>query len=78
MPEFDFLIAELERKKEHIERAIQELKEAQRTETPEEKQQRQEAESMAARRSRAAKRGWERRKSPTEEKPELPDTRQAA
>jgi hypothetical protein len=78
MAEFDFLIAELERKKEHIERAIEELKQAERTETPEEKRQREEAEAMAARRSRAAKRGWERRKSPGEEKPESPDTRQAA
>jgi hypothetical protein len=62
MGEFEFLIGELERKKEHIQRAIDELKQAQKTQTPEERRRRQEAEATAARRSRAARKGWERRK----------------
>jgi hypothetical protein len=63
MAEFEFLTAELERKKEHIQRAIDELKEAERTQTPEEVQRLHEAGAVAARRSRAAKKGWERRRA---------------
>lgn len=63
MGELEPIIAELERKKEHIQRAIDELRKAEVTETPEQRRARLEEEAARERRSRASRRGWERRKS---------------
>ncbi len=63
MSEFEFIVAELERKKQHIQRAIDELKQAEATESPDEKRRREEAQAEKGRRSRASKAGWQRRKS---------------
>lgn len=63
MGELESIIAELERKKEHIQRAIDELKQAELTRTPEDRRAQLEAEAERERRSRASRRGWERRKT---------------
>ncbi len=78
MGEFEFIIAELERKKQHIQRAIDELKQAEATESPEEKRRRDEAEAEKSRRSRASKAGWERRRSAQAEPEAAPGGAKAA
>ncbi len=77
MGEFEFIIAELERKKQHLQRAIDELMQAEATESPDEKRRREQAEAEKAKRSRASKAGWERRKAAKPE-PESPPGAKAA
>jgi hypothetical protein len=78
MDDLELIIAELERKKEHIERAINELRQAEATQTPEERRLRLQSESVRARRSRASRKGWEHRKAAPEEGPQTSGGTQAA
>jgi hypothetical protein len=78
MDDLELIIAELERKKEHIQRAIDVLRQAQATQTPEERRVRLHSESVRARRSRASRKGWERRKAAPEEGSQTSGGAQAA
>lgn len=78
MGELELIIAELERKKAHIQKAIDELKQAEATETPEDRRLQFESQAIRDRRSRASRKGWERRKAATPSKSQITGGEQAA
>lgn len=78
MDDLELIIAELERKKAHIQRAIDELRQAEATQTPEERRARLESAGARARRSRASRKGWEHRKAAQVEQSETGGGAQAA
>jgi hypothetical protein len=63
MGDLELIIAELERKKEHIQRAIDELRKAETAKTPEDMRGLLQSEAVHTRRSRASRKGWERRRA---------------
>jgi hypothetical protein len=78
MGELELIITELERKKDHIQRAIDELKQAEATQSSEDRRGRLESETARARRSRASRKGWESRKAPSPGEPQAGGGAQAA